>query len=126
MNEEIFAENLLKTVNELKENRGISSNNYKFIIEPIEEEGKTLDGGDEMMKRLVLSKDNIGGKRLLINDVVGILGGLFPRAPIWINVSFVEIDGDTAIFKLETSLRFRKPTLLRNAETGHAPFKANI
>ncbi|MBA4538799.1 hypothetical protein H1Z61_17120 [Bacillus aquiflavi] len=126
MNEEIFAENLLKTVNELKENRGISSNNYKFIIEPIEEEGKTLDGGDEMMKRLVLSKDNIGGKRLLINDVVGILGGLFPRAPIWINVSFVEIDGDTAIFKLETSLRFRKPTLLRNAETGHAPFKAII
>lgn len=31
---------------------------------------------------------------------------------------------EKAIFKLETSLRFRKPTLLRNVETGHAPFKA--
>lgn len=32
--------------------------------------------------------------------------------------------GGITIFKLEISLRFRKPTLLRNAETGHAPFKA--
>lgn len=31
---------------------------------------------------------------------------------------------EKAIFKLKISLRFRKPTLLRNAETGHAPFKA--
>ncbi|EQC0912667.1 hypothetical protein ACY2FL_001276 [Listeria monocytogenes] len=31
---------------------------------------------------------------------------------------------EKAIFKLEISLHFRKPTLLRNAETGHAPFKA--
>ncbi|WP_239690984.1 hypothetical protein [Listeria monocytogenes] len=31
---------------------------------------------------------------------------------------------EKAIFKLEISLRFRKPTLLRNVETGYAPFKA--
>ncbi|EQA3617235.1 hypothetical protein ACX1RF_001827 [Listeria monocytogenes] len=31
---------------------------------------------------------------------------------------------EKAIFKLEISLRFRKPTLLRNAEIGHARFKA--
>jgi hypothetical protein len=36
------------------------------------------------------------------------------------------MDGDTAIFKLETSLRFRKPSLLRKNETGHAPFKAIV
>lgn len=44
--------------------------------------------------------------------------------PIWINVSFVEMEGEIGIFRLETSLRFRKPTLLRNADTGHPPFKA--
>ncbi|SHN82372.1 hypothetical protein SAMN04487896_5032 [Paenibacillus sp. ov031] len=126
MNEEIFSTNLSKAVDEIKQARNISRDIVKFVIEPVEERGKMLDGGDEMMKRLVLSKENIGGKKLLLEDVVGVLGGLFPKAPIWINVSFVEIEGDAAIFKLETSLRFRKPTLLRNAETGHAPFNAIV
>lgn len=124
MNEEIFSTNLSKAVDKIKETKNISSDIVKFIIEPVEEHGKMLDGSDEMMKRLVLSKENIGGKKLLLEDVVGVLGGLFPKAPLWVNVSFMEMEGDTAIFKLETSLRFRKPTLLRNAETGHAPFNA--
>ncbi|MBC1502179.1 hypothetical protein HB943_16380 [Listeria weihenstephanensis] len=123
MNEEIFAENLLRATDELKEKMGIQSTVNKFIIEPVEEEGKMLDGGDEMMKRLVLTKENIGAKKLSVKDVVGVLGGLFPRAPIWINISFVEVEEEVAIFRLDTSLRFRKPTLLRNSESGHAPFK---
>ncbi|WP_342560591.1 hypothetical protein NSQ95_07350 [Psychrobacillus sp. FSL W7-1457] len=126
MNKEIFSTNLSKAVDKIKEVRKISSDIIKFVIEPVEEHGKILDGGDEMMKRLVLSKENIGGKRLLIEDAVGVLGGLFPKAPMWINISFMEMEGDIAIFKLETSLRFRKPTLLRNAETGHAPFNVII
>ncbi|WP_430536647.1 hypothetical protein [Listeria rocourtiae] len=123
MNEEIFAENLLKAASELKEKMGIHSTVDKFIIEPVEEVGKMLDGGDEMMKRLVLTKENIGDKKLSVKDVVGVLGGLFPRAPIWINISFIEVEEEMAIFRLDTSLRFRKPTLLRNSESGHAPFK---
>lgn len=75
MNEEIFAENLLRATNELKEKMGIQSTVNKFIIEPVEEEGKMLDGGDEMMKRLVLTKENIGDKKLSVKDVVGVLGG---------------------------------------------------
>lgn len=126
MNDEIFAENLLKATDELKEKIGIQSAVNKFIIEPVEEQGKMLDGGDEMMKRLVLTKENIGDKRLSVKEVVGVLGGLFPRAPIWINVSFIETEKDIAVFKLDTSVRFRKPTLLRNNETGHAPFKVIV
>ncbi|MBC1492657.1 hypothetical protein HB825_01585 [Listeria booriae] len=123
MNEEIFAENLLKATNELKEKMGIQSTVNRFIIEPVDEEGKMLDGGDEMMKRLVLTKDNIGDKKLSVEDVVGVLGGLFPKAPLWINISFINIEEEVAVFRLDTSLRFRKPTLLRNSESGHAPFK---
>lgn len=85
-----------------------------------------LDGSDEMMKRLVLTKENISNKQLVLKEVVDVLGGLLPKSPIWINVSFLEMNGEKAIFKLETSLRFRKPTLLRNAETGHVPYKAII
>lgn len=90
MNNEIFQENLNKTVIEIKERLGISSELDKFIIEPIDEPGKMLDGGDEMMKRMVLTPENIGGEELLINDVVGVLGGLFPRSPVWIKVFLLE------------------------------------
>ncbi|TYV43801.1 hypothetical protein FZ063_11945 [Listeria monocytogenes] len=124
MNREIFQINLEKTLKEIMVAKGLQSDEIRFVIVPVEEKGKMLDGSDEMMKRLVLTKENIGNKQLVLKDVVDVLGGLFPKAPIWINVSFLEINGEKAIFKLETSLRFRKPTLLRNAETGHAPFKA--
>ncbi|EAC3821193.1 hypothetical protein Y543_11965 [Listeria monocytogenes] len=124
MNSEIFQINLEKTLKEIMVSKGLQSDEIRFVIVPVEEKGKMLDGSDEMMKRLVLTKENIGNKQLVLKDVVDVLGGLFPKAPIWINVSFLEINGEKAIFKLETSLRFRKPTLLRNAETGHAPFKA--
>ncbi|EAE2357883.1 hypothetical protein Y320_11060 [Listeria monocytogenes] len=124
MNSEIFQINLEKTLKEIMVAKGLQSDEIRFVIVPVEEKGKMLDGSDEMMKRLVLTKENIGNKKLVLKDVVDVLGGLFPKAPIWINVSFLEMNGEKAIFKLETSLRFRKPTLLRNAETGHAPFKA--
>ncbi|MBC1319818.1 hypothetical protein HBP72_02770 [Listeria welshimeri] len=124
MNSEIFQINLEKTLKEIMVAKGLQSDEIRFMIVPVEEKGKMLDSSDEMMKRLVLTKENIGNKQLVLKDVVDVLGGLFPKAPIWINVSFIEMNGEKAIFKLETSLRFRKPTLLRNAETGHAPFKA--
>ncbi|EIP9521828.1 hypothetical protein LT992_002044 [Listeria monocytogenes] len=124
MNSEIFQINLEKTLKEIMVAKGLQSDEIRFMIVPVEEKGKMLDGSDEMMKRLVLTKENIGNKQLVLKDVVDVLGGLFPKAPIWINVSFLEMNGEKAIFKLETSLRFRKPTLLRNSETGHAPFKA--
>ncbi|EAE0906283.1 hypothetical protein ABZZ39_002421 [Listeria monocytogenes] len=124
MNSEIFQINLEKTLKEIMVAKGLQSDEIRFVIVPVEEKWKMLDGSDEMMKRLVLTKENIGNKQLVLKDVVDVLGGLFPKAPIWINVSFLEMNGEKAIFKLETSLRFRKPTLLRNSETGHAPFKA--
>ena len=44
--------------------------------------------------------------------------------PLWINVSLNGAGDNIFIFNFETSLRLRKPSLLRNVETGHAPFRA--
>ncbi|EAG2315594.1 hypothetical protein BZD61_14345 [Listeria monocytogenes] len=126
MNKQIFKNNLQKTIDEIKQSKNINSLKDRFVIVPIEESGKILDSTDEMMKRMVLTEENIGGKQLGINDTVDVLGGVFPKAPLWINVSFLGIIDETAIFKLDTSLRFRKPTLLQNVETGHAPFKVIV
>lgn len=126
MNKDIFRENLLKTIEEISKKKGLIFTDCKFVIEPVKEKDKPLNGADDMMRLNILSEENIGSKRLTLDDTVNILCGLQPLVPIWIDVLFVEMNENTAIFKLRCSLRFRKPTLLRNAETGHAPFKAII
>lgn len=124
MNKDIFRENLLKTIEEISRKKGLIFTDCKFVIEPVKEKDKPLNGADDMMRLNILSEENIGNKRLTLDKTVNILCGLQPLVPIWIDVIFVEMNEDTAIYKLRCSLRFRKPTLLRNAETGHAPFKA--
>jgi len=126
MNKEIFRVNLLKTIKEISKKKGLIFTDSRFVIEPVKENDKPLNGADDMMRLNILSEENIGNKRLTLNNTVNILCGLQPLVPIWIDVLFIEINENTAIFKLRCSLRFRKPTLLRNAETGHAPFKAII
>ncbi|UAC48796.1 hypothetical protein K6959_02190 [Bacillus aquiflavi] len=126
MNSEFFFNNLMATVMEIKDKKGLSFSECIFMIEAVEERGKPLNSADDLMRLNILSEENVGGKKFPLSVTVDILCGLQPMVPIWINVSFVEMDGDTAIFKLESSLRFRKPTLLRNAETGHPPFKAIV
>ncbi|ECB9664278.1 hypothetical protein FL880_10855 [Listeria monocytogenes] len=107
MNSEIFQINLEKTLKEIMTTKEIQSDENRFVIVPVDEKGKMSDGSDEIVKRLVLTKENISNKQLVLKEVVDVLGGLLPKAPIWINVSFLEMNGEKAIFKLETSLRFR-------------------
>lgn len=126
MNEEIFKENLFKTIEEVSKKKGLKFSDFRFVIEPVKEKDKPLNGADDMMRLNILNEANIGNKQLTLTNTVNILCGLQPLVPIWINVLFVEMDENVAIFKLQCSLRFRKPTLLRNVETGHAPFKAII
>lgn len=121
--EDIFKENLLKTIEEITKSERLGYKFIKFTISPVVEKNKILDGQDNMMRLVLLSEDNIGGKKLAIDDCLKVLAALSPRVPIWINLSFQEMDNETAIFNLETSVRVRKPSLLRNAETGHPPFK---
>ena len=73
-----------------------------------------------------MSEKNVGNRLLTLEETVRLVACNSPLVPIWINVSLINTDGDKIIFNFETSLRFRKPSLLRNAETGHPPFKAII
>lgn len=125
MSKEIFKHNLICTVNEIQLSKGLDFEKYKFIIHPVEEKNKALNSADDFMRLGVLTEKNLGNKKLTTNDVINVLGGLMPLVPIWIDIIFVEIDdNDVALFHLDCSMRFRKPSLLRNSETGHAPFRA--
>ena len=63
---------------------------------------------------------------LTVEETVNLVACKPPLVPIWINISLKEMEEERIVFNFETSLRFRKPSQLKNVETGHPPFKAII
>lgn len=126
MNKTIFYDNLIMTIHEIVENKKIVVENLRFKIIPIYENGKSFNGLDNQMRLIALSEKNVGDRLLTIEETVDLVACQSPFVPIWINISMNEIREGRMIFDFETSLRFRKPSLLRNQETGHPPFKAII
>lgn len=124
MNKSIFHDNLMLTINEIIDNEKVDEKNIRFKIIPVYEKDKPFNGTDDLMRLVALSEKNIGNRLLTVDETVNLVACKSPFVPIWINISFNRLEKDKFIFNFETSLRFRKPSLLRNAETGHAPFKA--
>ncbi len=126
MNKSIFRKNLMLTINEIIENEKVNEKNIRFKIIPIYEKDKSFNGTDDLMRLVALSEKNVGNRQMTIDETVNLVACKSPLVPIWINISFNRMEKEKFLFNFETSLRFRKPSLLRNAETGHAPFKAII
>ncbi len=124
MNKSIFHDNLMLTINEIIDNKKIDEKNIRFKIIPVYEKDKSFNGTDDLMRLVALSEKNVGNRKLTVDEIVNLVACKSPLVPIWINISFNRMEEEKFIFNFETSLRFRKPSLLRNAETGHAPFKA--
>lgn len=126
MNREIFQNNLFMTLKEILPDEELNPENIKFKISPVEEKGKGYNAKDDIMRLVLLSEKNIGGRFLSFDSAVGMLTSFVPFVPIRINVSFQKKEDEIYLFELETSYRIRKPSLLRNVETGHPPFKASM
>ena len=120
MTREIFANNLLLAINDIKE---VNIESARFKITPKFEPNKPYNGADDVMRLIILSEENIGSRTLSFEETVKLLSCNEPFVPIWINVSLVSEEANFDLFELETSLRMRKPTLLRNTEMGYPPFK---
>lgn len=124
MNKTIFYDNLIMTIHEIVENKKIVVENLRFKIIPIYENGKSFNGLDNQMRLIALSEKNVGNRLLTIEETVNLVACQSPFVPIWINISLNKINNHILVFNFETSLRFRKPSQLKNIETGHPPFKA--
>ena len=123
MNLQIFQDNLLMAIDEIKEKKNIVADEYYFAINPVLEEGKPRFAIDEFMRLNVLNPQFIEGKIYSLKEIVTTLAFHSPLVPIWINIIMLRSEDKKIFFQLDVSLRFRKPSLLRNQETGHAPFK---
>lgn len=126
MNKSIFYNNLILTINEITGNNKLDDKSIRFKIIPVYEEDKPFNGLDNQMRLIALSEKNIGNRLLTIEETVNLVACQSPFVPIWVNISLMDISNQWIIFNFETSLRFRKPSQLRNVETGHPPFKAII
>ncbi len=124
MNKTIFYDNLIMTIHEIVENKKIVVENLRFKIIPIYENGESFNGLDNQMRLIALSEKNVGNRLLTIEETVNLVACQSPFVPIWINISLNKINNHILVFNFETSLRFRKPSQLKNIETGHPPFKA--
>ena len=124
MNRSIFYNNLMMTINEILGNKKLNDKNLKIKIIPVYEKDKSFNGLDNQMRLIALSEKNVGNRLLTIDETVNLVACQSPFVPIWINISLNEMNEHEIIFNFETSLRFRKPSQLRNVETGHPPFKA--
>ena len=124
MNKSIFYDNLMLTINEIMGDMRLDDRNLRFKIMPVYEKDRSFNGLDNQMRLIALSEKNVGNRLLTVEETVNLAACQTPFAPIWINISLNEMSEHQIIFNFETSLRFRKPSQLRNVETGHPPFKA--
>ena len=126
MNSKIFHANLVLSINEVLKTSDFNENDVRIVIVPILEEGKPLNSVDDVMRLVFLNEDKIKDKMFTVSQAVGLLTCYEPLVPIWIDVSCIQKDEEKIVIKLETSLRMRKPSLLRNADSGHPPFRTII
>lgn len=126
MNKSIFYDNLMLTINEIIRNREFNESILRFKIIPVYEKDKSFNGIDDQMRLIALSEKNVGNRLLTVEETVNLVACKSPFVPIWINISLKEMEEERIVFNFQTSLRFRKPSQLRNKETGHPPFKAII
>ena len=124
MNKTIFRDNLLMTICEVMGEISVDENDIRFKIIPVYEKDKSFNGLDNTMRLVLLSEKNVENKLFTLDEIVKLVACHSPFVPIWINISLNRKEEEKIIFDFETSLRLRKPSLLRNADTGHAPFKA--
>lgn len=124
MNKSIFYNNLIMTINEIIGNTKSDNKSLKFKIIPVYERDKPFNGLDNQMRLIALSEKNVRNRLLTIEETVNLIACQSPFVPIWINISLNKINNHILVFNFETSLRFRKPSQLKNIETGHPPFKA--
>nr|WP_261771734.1 hypothetical protein [Paenibacillus xylanexedens] len=83
-----------------------------------------MNSADEYIQRGMLNPDNLEGRFFDLDSVIKMLGCRLPLCPIWVKVLLQNPEDEALIVELQTSLRFRKPSLLQNQETGNPPFIA--
>jgi hypothetical protein len=100
---------------------GVDATLAKYIITPVYDPKKNETGEDGAFRFIILSEDNISGKRINFNDTLSILTAFEPHYPTKIEI--LRVDSDEALlFEIKCSTRVRKPSAIANIDSKYAPF----
>ena len=92
-----------------------------FVITPMYDSEKFETGEDSAFRLIILSEENISGKRISFEDAGDILCSFAPLFPTEIEVRRIAAD-DLGLFELRCSTRVRKPSAIANITSEYAPF----
>lgn len=125
MDKTIFETNLNQALKELAEKKEVKfSEDWSYKIVPVKEVGKTLTTQDNYLRLGMLNEDNLSKvDTLSFNQVLKMLSCAMPLCPIWIDIELKEMKNNQVVVEIKTSLRFRKPKILHNQDSGHPPFR---
>ncbi len=100
MNLDIFKENLVKVIDEIKDELKLDIKELKFKVTLSDKNVKINNG---IMRLVLLSDKNVGSRLLTLDETVALMASDSPYVPIWVNVSFFEECDGISIFNLETN-----------------------
>lgn len=100
---------------------GVDASLAKYIIIPVYDPKKSETGEDGAFRLIILSEDNIGGKRISFDDTLSILTAFEPHYPTKIEISRIDLDNNP-LFEIKCSTRVRKPSAIANIDSRYAPF----
>jgi hypothetical protein len=119
-----FHQNLLATIPQPAPAANALQKECKFVIHPVYEPAAKYTSADDYVRLSILTAENIAARLFDAEGVATLLTGPNSSYPLWIEVVPKEAQEEYCLFELRISMRFRKPSELRNRETGHPPFKA--
>lgn len=93
-----------------------------FSINTIFEENTKYNSIDDMARLWLLTEENIEDRFFSLEEVTNFLCIENRFCPLWIEIDFIKIANNIALFKLNISMRFRKFSQLKHKESGYPPF----
>lgn len=101
---------------------GVDASSAKFIITPVFDSKRSETGEDSSFRLIIMSDNNIGGKKLDYDDTLSILKSFEPHYPTKIEISKLDDSYSSPLFEIKCSTRVRKPSEIANTGKKYAPF----
>lgn len=117
-----FHKNLLAALSQVALKDATAEKPCRFVVVPIYETNAKYTSADDYLRLTLLSEKNLVGRLFDAAKAATFLSGPNSSYPLWIDVVHKEDTADYSLFELKISMRFRKPSELRNKDTGHPPF----
>lgn len=114
----IFRNNFTKGMNDFY---GVEAVEARYVITPVFDPTKYETGEDSAFRLIILSEENIGGKKIGFEDAMDILCSFAPLFPTKVEIGRLPSESGL-IFELKCSTRIRKPSAIANIESEYAPF----